>query len=201
MVRNNHLQSLTALRFLFFVFVFLSHYLIDGVRVLPNGGHFAVVFFLILSGFSLSYGYGERIGEIEYKAFIIKRVVQLYPMHLLTLLLRAIPILFIPLAMGRFEPEKVLSFGLNMVFLQAWIPNEDVIFSFNSCAWYLSPLVFCYLMFPFLYKWISNAHSRVLSLTVIGFVGIYAVCSIWIPSSRHECFLYAAPYFRCFDFY
>ena len=119
-VRNSQqLKSLTALRFLFFLFVFFSHYIVDGKRILPNGGSFAVVFFFMLSGFSLSLGYGNRIETIGYGTFIYKRLLVLWPMHVVTLLIRAIPILVIPFFIGHFEGKNLVSFLLKFLFLDA----------------------------------------------------------------------------------
>lgn len=200
MEKRRKLESLNALRFIFFVFVFLSHYMIGQDRVLPHGGAFAVVFFYMLSGFSLSYGYGERIMELRYGDFIKKRLLQLYPMHLLTHLLRAIPFLFIPLLTGVIDVEKISSFILKLFFLETWVPNENIIFSYNSCAWYLSPLVFCYFIFPFIFKWICKLSNKALCCAILGYLVVYGICIVLIPADKQQVFIYAAPYFRFFDF-
>lgn len=195
------LQSLNGIRFIFFMCVFFSHYVIMGSgRVLPNAGEFAVVFFFMLSGFSLSYGYGERIDTIPYGDFIKKRLLRLWPMQILTLLLRSVPLLLIPLIVGNLDIKNVISFILKLFFLEGWVPNEDIIFNYNSCAWYLSPLVFCYFLFPFLYKWVIKIKPTQLALAIFAYLAIYVACIFIIPQERHQVFLYAAPYFRFFDF-
>lgn len=200
MKKQKRLESLTALRFLFFVFVFLSHYMMGENRVLPHGGAFAVVFFYMLSGFSMSYGYGDKIDDMPYGKFVKKRLVQLYPMQLVTHLLRAVPFLFIPLLSGVVDYEKITSFVLKLFFLEAWVPNENIIFGFNSCAWYLSPLVFCYFIFPLLFKWICKSSSKTLASAMLGYLFVYGICTRLIPEERQQVFIYAAPYFRFFDF-
>lgn len=194
------LQSLNGLRFIFFLCVFFSHYMMSSGRVLPNAGEFAVVFFFMLSGFSLSYGYGERIDTITYSDFIKKRLLRLWPMQVLTLLLRAIPIILIPLFVSVIDIKDIISFILKLFFLEGWIPDTQIIFNFNACAWYLSPLVFCYFLFPTLYKWIVKVKPIQIVVAVLVYLSIYAICVYFIPSERHQVFLYAAPYFRFFDF-
>ena len=200
MSASQHLKSLTALRFLFFLCVFFSHYVINGKRVLPNAGSFAVVFFFMLSGFSLCLGYGNRVEMVEYGSFIKRRLLRLWPMQAVTTLLRAIPILLIPLVLGRFDLKDLMSFILKFFFLEAWIPDKQIIFNFNSCAWYLSPLVFCYFLFPFLYKLISRVRVSRIIAAIVGYILVYIGFVFIIPPERQQVFLYAAPYFRIFDF-
>ena len=200
MDKKEQLQSLNALRFFFFLCVFFSHYVFNGERVLPNAGQFAVVFFLILSGFSLSYGYGNEICTLNYNSFIRKRLLRLWPMQLLTLFLRAIIILIIPLVLGQFNLKDLISFILKCFFLEAWVPDTQIIFNYNTCAWYLSPMVFCYLLFPWFYDWVIKAKKRHIIISIISYIAIYVTFIFLIPSEKHQVFLYAAPYFRVFDF-
>lgn len=200
MNNKEQLKSLTALRFLFFLCVFLSHYMINGHRVLPNGGSFAVVFFFILSGFSLSFGYGDKVGKMDYTSFIKKRFLRLWPMQFATIVVRAIPILIIPIFVGSLEWKNIVSFVLKFFFAEAWIPDAQVVFNFNACAWYLSPLVFCYFIFPFIYNRIMRAGVLRIVFGIIVYLLIYVGCINIIPPERHQVFLYAAPYFRVFDF-
>lgn len=168
---------------------------------MPNGGPYAVVFFFMLSGLSLSIGYGNRIESLNnYNQFYKKRLVQLYPMQILTLFLRAIPFLFIPLLIGKIDLEKIASFILKMFFLEAWIPNKEIIFDYNSCAWYLSPLVFCYMLFPYLFKLIGKVNISQISIAIISYLMIYVFSIHVIPEEHHQEFLYVAPYYRIFDF-
>lgn len=50
-----------------------------------EGGNLSVTFFFIVSGFLLSYSYGDRIvnGAVTSDKFFIKRVAKVYPLHLI----------------------------------------------------------------------------------------------------------------------
>lgn len=136
------IDSLSSLRFLFFVSIYLSHYKWDGEFVFPMGGPMGVSFFFILSGFALSMGYGNKIKELHYGSFLKKRIAKVYPMHLVTLCFRVVTFLMIPLLLGEDVCKKVIALILNVSLLQAWIPDVDLIFSYNTIAWFLSPIVF-----------------------------------------------------------
>lgn len=52
-----HIDALQSLRGIFAVFIFFHH-----LDVFPAGGDVGVVFFLMLSGFVMTYGYGAHGG-------------------------------------------------------------------------------------------------------------------------------------------
>ena len=156
-----------------------------------------VSFFFILSGFSLSMGYGKRINDINIKTFLRKRLIKIYPMQLLTLAYRVITFLLIPLFLGEEVCKKVIGLVLNLFLLQAWIPDGDLIFSYNTIAWFLSPIVFFYLVFPFLYKIIDRVKLQYL-LTVL--MVTYVLAALNVPRSMIQEILYVSPLFRMFDF-
>lgn len=53
-----HIDALQSLRGIFAVFIFFHH-----LDVFPAGGDVGVVFFLMLSGFVMTYGYGARCSK------------------------------------------------------------------------------------------------------------------------------------------
>lgn len=46
--------------------------------------------------------------------------------------------------------EGKISFGLNALLLQSWVPEAQIWRGFNGPSWYLSTLVFLFLITPFL---------------------------------------------------
>lgn len=74
--------SLSFLRIVFIFLIFLEHYPVTPLRV---GGK-AVCFFFILSGFVLSYGYGNKLSieGMTYKNFLLPRLIKLYTLHWLS---------------------------------------------------------------------------------------------------------------------
>ena len=154
------IKSLTSLRFLFALFVFVSH---TGrfLKHLPGGtefynayfkeGYLGVSFFFILSGFVMSYSYKERIvnGFVSYKEFMIARFARIYPLHFLTLLLS------LPVSLNFLLNAKLLTktivFFCHLFLIQAFFPQETFFLSFNGPSWSISTEMFFYVLFPIVF--------------------------------------------------
>lgn len=143
--------SLSFLRIIFIFLIFLEHYPVTPLRL---GGE-AVCFFFILSGFVLSYGYGGKvtIRVITYKEFLVRRLTKLYPLHWLLL-----PIGFW-ITRDVFN-QTCYYIPANVLLLQSWIPNHYAYFSGNGISWFLSTTVFLYIIFPYLWRFLSRLTIR-----------------------------------------
>ena len=153
------IATLQSLRFVFVMLVFLSHFAYRDIQTLDAGGDCGVAFFFLLSGFVLSLGYGRKIddGSFCYRGFLKRRFLKLYPLHILCL------IFFFVVSKASLDWPILL----NVLLLQAWIPNPDYYFSCNSVSWFLSCLFFCYFLFPFAYKRLS---LRWLFFVIVGYL-------------------------------
>lgn len=104
-----------------------------------------VSFFLILSGFVMSVGYEERVQlpSFSWKSFMLKRLIRLWPLHLLCLGS------WIILAYAAWGSSAIYPLPLlgNALLLQ-WLPIEHI--GGNSVAWCLSILVVFYAVYPLL---------------------------------------------------
>lgn len=178
--------TLQSLRFIFVMMIFMSHFAYRDICAFDAGGDCGVAFFFILSGFVCSLGYGQRIreGVFHYGDFLWKRLKKLYPLHLLCLL-------FFLLVSQTTLDLKVLT---NALLLQSWVPAPEWYFSCNKVSWFLSSLLFCYVVFPFVYRHLS----RYLTLAVLL---AYAAICLLIPYNQVNAILYVFPLVRFVDFY
>ena len=164
----------------------MSHFAYRDICAFDAGGDCGVAFFFLLSGFVCSLGYGAKIeaGSFHYSRFLWKRIKKLYPLHLLCLLnyllLSHVPI-----------DGKVL---LNVLLLQSWVPDSDYYFACNSVSWYLSTLMFCYVMFPLLYRLLSWRLSLLVATICVAFY-------YYTPYDRVNAIRYVNPIVRLVDFY
>lgn len=180
------IETLQALRFIFVLMIFMSHFTYQGICAFDAGGDCGVSFFFILSGFVLSLGYGSRIreGTFSYGRFMQRRLWKIYPLHLLCLLF------FLVASRSDFD----LTVLFNALLLQSWVPDPNYYFSCNSVSWFLSSLLFCYLVFPFAYRRMS------VWLTLV----VFSACVLTyfvVPEEKVNAILYVYPLVRFVDFY
>lgn len=185
------IATLQSLRFVFAVMIFLHHFSVDGEGLFYPGGSCGVSFFMILSGFVMSVGYGEKTLQAGFykKEFFIKRLVRLYPLHFLCLLG------FIVLRLGNLSDLQVATLLPNAFLLQSWIPVKDFYFSGNAVSWCLSDMMFFYAMFPLLYRGMEKVKRWFLPVLVL-----YVIVLFSLPDDYCHPLLYISPLFRLLDF-
>lgn len=183
--------SLSFLRIVFIFLIFLEHYPITPLRV---GGK-AVCFFFVLSGFVLSYGYGNKLSieSITYKNFLVPRLVKLYPLHWL--------LLPVGIWIGRdFFEQTCYYLPANLLLLQSWIPTPDSYFSGNGISWFLSTTLFLYLIFPYLWKFSSRLTIKWNLFIYVILIIVRCTLEFVISGDAKIDWLYINPATRWMDF-
>lgn len=131
-----------------------------------------VSFFYVLSGFILvvAYSNGGKTNQIPKRKFYINRFARIYPVYFLALLLY----LLLPIQ-ARIPAEKatVAQITTSALLIQAWIPKYAMCLNFPG--WSLSVELLFYLLFPFLYRFISRRSSKNIML-LISLVWIINLC-------------------------
>lgn len=189
------IKSLTALRGLFILFIFLHH-----AGVYPGGGTMGVVFFFVLSGFSMTLGYHERVmsPDFYYREYLTRRAIKIYPLHWITLIAN------IPLTlMSALHWWLIPLFFVNAILLQTTVPIPEVYFSYNAVSWFLADILVFSVVFPFIFRWIfalTNIKRGILML--IGFLlySVIAFISFKLPEGVTQGIIYINPLVRLFDF-
>ncbi|MDR5855745.1 acyltransferase [Caballeronia sp. LZ062] len=148
---------------------------------LTNLGGFATSTFFILSGFILSHVYFGRTTELRggTKEFFVKRLSNLYPVHLISLFLLLVVSATGTQTLNSFSlmslndgdaqvvlggADTAINFVLNILLLQVWNPLYA---SINAPSWSLSTLLCFYLAFPFLAPRLLGADRKVRLLVVL----------------------------------
>lgn len=190
------INSLQSFRGIFAIFIFFHHYHFrDLNNIFPAGGDCGVAFFFILSGFVLCAGYQDRILErrITFKTFIHKRIIKLYPLHLLCFIWAW--------GLNRYSipTGQSIQWLSNLFLIQSWIPKSSFYFSANAVGWCLSDIIFFYMAFPILI-YLLNRYKR------LSYVISFFVCLAWIgscpyiPSEYAHAIIYISPLTRLLDF-
>jgi peptidoglycan/LPS O-acetylase OafA/YrhL len=126
------------------------------LETMRQAGYVSTSFFLLLSGFVLTFVYGTRLadGRLDRRAFLAQRLARLYPAYALALLA------MLPLALVHAWGEASAAFGsaslkaklvtgaAHFMMLHAWAPR--LVTSWNVPDWCVSVEMFFYLSFPLL---------------------------------------------------
>jgi peptidoglycan/LPS O-acetylase OafA/YrhL len=116
-----------------------------------DNGYTSVSFFLLLSGFILSYNYSDRAqrGEMVPWKFWVARGSRLYPVYLVGL------IVSLGMLMDEWQVrthgEFATGIALTPLLLQGWIPKLATFW--NTPAWTMCTEAFFYLIFPAVVLW------------------------------------------------
>lgn len=193
---NSRISSLQSVRFVFAVMIFCHHYFIS-FAMHEQLGLSSVAFFFILSGFVSSMGYSERVleGQFDYKRFIISRVKKLAPLNIVCLLLWLTPLFIKDVVCSDYHILRYCSLLVDALMIQSWIPFEWGYFSGNAVAWFLSSIMFCYLMFPLVMKFLNKCKWGLL-----GVLAMYFIVLQFVPEGYIDALVYINPLFRLVDF-
>jgi peptidoglycan/LPS O-acetylase OafA/YrhL len=162
--RKPQLPALTGLRTLLACNIVLFHFTPPHMGLLYpliNNSYVFVGFFILLSGFVLSYNYADRPQPLNKRDFWRARFARLYPVYLLSLVLS----LFMLGAEWHARSHGQFLEGtlLTPLMLQGWSPSLATFW--NTVAWTLSCEAAFYFAFPWLIQlpW-PKAPGRLIAL-------------------------------------
>ncbi|MBY6016086.1 acyltransferase [Qipengyuania gaetbuli] len=211
---RNEVKSLTSLRFIAALYVFLFHLQIRtpvfGAGWIGNAvaeGAVGMTIFFTLSGFILSHAYGSA--PIDQKKYIWNRIARLYPVYILAACL-ALPWLAkeIIYEIANVSPlQAILSCIILLVtailLVQAWIPQT---FSFwnNSASWSISVEAFFYSLFPYFSGVLRSTSATFLISLLLGLSVLSSLAPLsdltFSNSPSNFALFYAMPIFRLPEF-
>lgn len=152
---------LDGLRFLAALLIVIYHYSSEGPRPLDEmspiflRGYLSTDFFLMLSGYVLGRAYGAKIaaGAISDEAFLVKRLLRVWPAHLV-MLAAFVAVIGGAAAVG-LKPNHGDFYHWNDLAAQAalvhaWGFGPGA--GWNLPTWSLSALIVCYAAFPTLWR-------------------------------------------------
>ncbi len=150
-VRKPQLPALTGVRTLLAVNIMFFHFTPPHMKYLYpliEHSYVFVGFFILLSGFILSYNYGDRPKPLVARQFWRARFARLYPIYLLSLLLFGG--MLVAEWHARSHGQFVAGVILTPLLLQGW--NPALATFWNTVAWTLSAEAAFYFAFPWLIR-------------------------------------------------
>lgn len=201
---NNMIKSLQGLRVLFALMVFYHHFTNPQVA---QFGLCAVVAFFMLSGFVMSAGYWQKISseQFVFGEYLKKRIMKVYPVYILSIFFALTYYIIHYLISGGANCIKSIAATLlyaipSLFCVQSFIPISEVYFRGNAVAWFLSDIIFFYLIFPWIGRHIFRSKAKHNICTFIVLLLAYVVIMLLIPENWCHPLLYINPIFRSFDF-
>ena len=191
------IRTLNSLRFILILMIVISHSTLPISQDLINYlGEFPVAIFFVISGFVLSLSKGEKLQKevLGNRNFFLSRIIKLYPLHILILAI----LILMDWRLGRILLwYQILSHSL---LIQTWYPAHDFMAHLNAATWFISDLIFFYLIFKYLYAWIMRHSWLYLLATISIYMAVYISISLCAQADYSAGYIYAHPLFRMIDF-
>lgn len=191
------IKTLQSSRFIFVLLIYLSHCaVVENGTGFDFGGEAGVAFFFVLSGFVLSLGYGAKAddGRFSTRKFMAKRLAKFYPLHILLLV---VAVVFDARLGMSYSVWQILS---GILLVQTWTMSENYIYVANGVAWFLCDMMFLYVIFKPLYKFVAHASLRTLCAVGALVMAAYVLFALQVPDSELNSKLYTNPLLRSIDF-
>lgn len=186
------IKTMNGWRGIFALVIVLFHVGLSGLEEMTWAG---VTFFLMASGFllRLKYPFNDLDSKL-YGRFVWRHALKLYPLHWL-----ALALLLLAMALVGTLVINPGVLALDVALLQSWSMHLKVYFSYNSFAWFLSTLMFCYLCYPLLARWFSPMGLRFKGI-VLAIVIIIDMVALALTDDYGKTALYVFPLVRLIDF-
>lgn len=203
MVNKRHIKAFQGLRGYSILFIFLSHctYIRNdyGKNCFVWLGGLGVSIFIMLSGYLLAFHNHEYKTHIPYDK-IKKSLKRFYPLHIVTF------VLSIPFGISAFFDENILKQLIkticNLILMHAWVPLDEVYFSFNFVSWYLSLTLFFIITESFtlaLLKRVNNKMSPFIVISILIFEFFW--CFLFQNMAISHWIIYILPAIRYLDYF
>ena len=151
--RMKRIESLAGMKVICMLLLFLWH----GPFPHPKTdlGARTCEFLFLASGFLVAYnGFYKQVPATWAESFryVGKKLADFWPLHAITML----AVMFVfdnPI----LTQKNLINGVINLLLLQAW--SEKTMFSYNGPTWFLSALLFCYFLAPFLLRLAKNLRT------------------------------------------
>ena len=150
-VKQNKINSLDGLKMVAMMAVFLWHSILWDSYIDLGARGCELLF--VISGFLVGYNYICTDVPATWKEsfrYALKKVYKFWPLHFFTTML----LLF--LYIKTITVAELYKCLISLCMLQAWSNNQDVFFACNGAMWFMSAIMFCYFLSPFLLKLIKR---------------------------------------------
>lgn len=160
-------------------------------------GGIAMTGFFLLSGYSLYLAYSKKdlFDLSEIKSFYLKRSISILPLYFFIALVCAV---YGVSSGGSTLKDEAVLFPVEALCLQSTFSSLDS-FSHNGGTWFISCLVICYILYPFLQSLFQQMTNKTRIMLIIIMVGVLLYAPI-IQILYKQNTIYANPFYRLLEF-
>lgn len=156
-------------------------------------GAIAMTGFFMMSGYALNFSNKEVLTDISsYKKFMIKRLVSILPLYYF------VALVYILLMNKESWQSLLLLFPFEVLGLQSCFTSLFGV-SHNGGTWFISCLMICYILFPFI-QWLLLRISKRSKIALGGGIFCILVLSSLLQRHFNLASIYANPFFRMLEF-
>lgn len=205
------ISVLQSWRALFIIMICIEHMALTNKLSFWAAGGEGVTFFIVLSGFLMSYVYLDRMHDYSIKAqkdFLIKKIKKFYPLHIMALLAALLLNVLVVLKNEGIAIASLTDLAvktvLNALFLQVYVPIDGIFMNnVNGVAWFLSAIVFCYANSVFAIGFVKRIDKK--GKLLLGFAGCLILHTVLVEIFRKNDYrtfvLYVFPFFRFLEYF
>lgn len=183
------IRSLQSLRAFGAIMIFAHHFAFKDSPITLAFGDYAVVLFFVLSGFVLMLSFDNKECPAPL-LFLWNRFKRIAPLYYISILLQ--------LCIMDFDFDWNTLWP-TLLMIQSWSADPDVFFGIYGITWFVSSLMFCYLMFPLLRRLLSLPVKHIV-LLCIACIAIYGYILYRIPLRLTYYVIYIFPPMQLFPF-
>ena len=155
-LKRRHLNYIAFIKFLSMIIIIKWHIMKWEKKSIDFGARMCEILF-VSSGFLVGYNHYKKIMPSTFQQsfkYAYKSLRTFYPLEILNLILNIC-------LNEKFKIRKInlTTIGIlisNILIIKSWSRYKFIYFSFNGISWFLSSLLFCYFVTPFLLIGIRN---------------------------------------------
>lgn len=154
--------------------------------------------FFMLSGYSLWLAYGKKpiIEHGQAKQFFIKRLISIYPLYFV---IGCVAVIMEVIAGLQTVRDNLILIPVELFGIQAFFEKSLFTYAHNGGTWFVSCLLICYFLFPWLKELVSNMTRKQISVALILFTILLSYFH-YLPKFIECGSLYTNAYLRVIEF-